>query len=411
MNILYFGKVCEENVFKEKEKKQQPFFVAQYMYEKALCDEFIKNKNIDLEIVSIYQTEYFPKDIMFFNKRSKEGYKVKLKYLKFINLPYLRELSYFISTCFCILNWWARNREEKNNKCIYSSCHFPPVSLAIVIMGKVLSIKKIVTFTDLSLFTFSSERINKMKAYKKVLMTPYVGLVNKLQKSYDGYILFSKTMNDVVNPYNKPYCVVEGMYNGGQLNFDTKAVKQHAIAHAGTLNEEVGIKKILDVFDLIEDQEVELYLIGKGDMTKEIENRSKTNKSIKYLGFMPKGEVFEYLKSAKLLVNLRNPSDIYTRYSFPSKIFEYMVSGTPVLTTKLEGIPKEYYDYLYTVNSYDSEVIKDKIIEIITKSEDELFEFGIKAREFVLKEKNSKKQSEKIVAMINNLLKLSPSSF
>jgi len=338
MDILYFGKICENDIFKRKEKKQQPFFIAQYMYEKALCDELIKNKELDLEIASIYQTEYFPKDILFFNRKNRS--KINLHYLRFINLPYLRELTYFISACICIVNWWMKHR-RKRNKCTYTSCHFLPVSLAIVMMGRILSVKKIVTFTDLSVFTYSSEKINRMKMYKKILMKPYVSLVNKLQRSYDAYILFSKQMNQIVNLHNKPYLVVEGIYNSEQLNLDDVDIKVNAIAHAGTLNKEVGIEKILDVFDLIDDQDLELWLIGKGDITEEIMKRSKSDKRIKYLGFMPRSEVFDKLKKVKLLVNMRNPDDVYTKYSFPSKMFEYMASGTPVLTTKLDGIPEE----------------------------------------------------------------------
>ena len=60
------------------------------------------------------------------------------------------------------------------------------------------------------------------------------------------------------------------------------------------------------------------------------------------------------MKEAKLLINLRNPEDKYTKYSFPSKTFEYMVSGTPFFTTKLEGIPSEYYNYLYCIDSYET---------------------------------------------------------
>lgn len=403
MNILYFGKICDNDLFKKKEKNKQPYFIAQYMYEKALCDEFLKNEELDLEIISIYQTEYFPKDSLFFYRNSKE--KNKIDYLKFINLPYLRELTYFISACIHIIKWYIKHKGEKN-KCIYSSCHFAPVSLAIVIMGKLLSIKRIVTFTDLSLFTYSSEKINKMKVYKKIIMRPYVYLVNMLQKSYDAYILFSKKMNEIVNLNKKPYLVIEGIYNSQHLNLDDINTKANAIAHAGTLNKEYGIEKILNVFALIDDPTLELWLIGKGDMTNEIIEKSKHDNRIKYLGFMQRSEVFEKLKKARLLVNLRNTDDVYTKYSFPSKMFEYMASGTPVLTTKLEGIPHEYYNYLYTTESYNDEVIKNKIVEILNKNDKDRLEFGMKARKYILNEKNSRKQVQKIVNFLRNIFKV-----
>jgi len=69
-----------------------------------------------------------------------------------------------------------------------------------------------------------------------------------------------------------------------------------------------------------------------------------------------------------LLVNLRNPEDNYTNYSFPPELFEYIASCIFIITTKPDGIPDEYYDYLYIVESYELDVIKNKIVEICKKT-------------------------------------------
>src|SRR5699024_8764804 len=135
LNILYFGKVCEDEIFFEKEKKKQPFFIAQYTFEKALCKEIESYKEINLEINSIFQTEYFPNDKLFINKNSNQ---LKYFYLPYLNLPFLREIFFFIMTCIRIIKW----KIKYNNKdsLIYSSNHYPPVSLAIIIIGTILKI-------------------------------------------------------------------------------------------------------------------------------------------------------------------------------------------------------------------------------------------------------------------------------
>ena len=75
------------------------------------------------------------------------------------------------------------------------------------------------------------------------------------------------------------------------------------------------------------------------------------------------------MSNADLLVNLRDSRIEYTKLSFPSKMFDYMASGTPVLTTKLDGIPIEYYDYVFSIDSYSSSSIADKIREILKMDE------------------------------------------
>ena len=304
---------------------------------------------------------------------------------------------FFIDTCIKIINWNKKSKEK--SKCIFANIHYAPVSLAIVTMGKILNIKKAITFTDLSLYTYSKEKQKNMAWYKKMIIKPYIELINKLQKSYDLYILFSKEMNNVVNPYNRPSIVMEGIYNPDKLNFD-KVKKEKAIAYAGKLNKEVGVDKILQVFSKMKDKDLELWLLGSGDMEKEIIEAAKKDKRIKFLGFKTRKEVFEYLKKAKVLVNLRNPKLEYTKYSFPSKTFEYMASGTPFVTTKLEGIPEEYGNYIFFTEHKDEEIIK-KIEEILRKDEKELELLGNKAREFVIENKSAVKQ----VGRINEFLK------
>ena len=71
-----------------------------------------------------------------------------------------------------------------------------------------------------------------------MVIKPYLKLINKLQKSYDLYILFSKQMNNIVNPNNKPFLVMEGIYNPEGLNLK-KVEKKHAITYAGKLNKEM----------------------------------------------------------------------------------------------------------------------------------------------------------------------------
>ena len=77
-----------------------------------------------------------------------------------------------------------------------------------------------------------------------------------------------------------------------------------------------------------------------------------------------------------------------------------MVSGTPLLTTKLPGIPDEYFDCLFTADDFSAGKIAEKMVDILSMPEDELKDFGAKAREFVLTNKNSYIQSGKILEFI-----------
>ena len=53
-------------------------------------------------------------------------------------------------------------------------------------------------------------------------------------------------------------------------------------------------------------------------------------------------------------------------------MIEYMCSGTPFLSSKLEGIPIEYYDYIYTIDQLSKDSVANKFREILAKDENEL---------------------------------------
>ena len=79
-----------------------------------------------------------------------------------------------------------------------------------------------------------------------------------------------------------------------------------------------------------------------------------------------------------------------------------MASGTPLLTTKLPGMPKEYYDFVYFFEDESENGMLETFKSILAKSPEEIHEFGIKARRFVLKQKNNVKQAKKFVDFLND---------
>jgi glycosyltransferase involved in cell wall biosynthesis len=82
---------------------------------------------------------------------------------------------------------------------------------------------------------------------------------------------------------------------------------------------------------------------------------------------------------------------------------EYLISGKPVLMFKLDCIPKEYEDYIYFIDENNTESISRSIIEILSKSNFELNEFGEKARNFIIKNKSNKTQVAKVFNMLNKI--------
>ena len=109
-----------------------------------------------------------------------------------------------------------------------------------------------------------------------------------------------------------------------------------------------------------------------------------------------------YQSNSDLLINPRPSEEEFTKYSFPSKNMEYMTSGTPLLTTKLVGMPEEYYEYVYLFDDESVEGMSKKIDEVLSLSEETRKKTGLKAREFILKEKNNVIQTRKMIDLMKD---------
>ena len=124
------------------------------------------------------------------------------------------------------------------------------------------------------------------------------------------------------------------------------------------------------------------------------------NKRIIYKGVASNEDVVEAELKASLLVNPRPSREEFTRYSFPSKNVEYMVSGTPLLTTPLSGMPVEYYVYLFAEETIEG--YKATLETVLNLSSVELSDKGKKARNFILTKKNNVVQAGRIIDFMNN---------
>ena len=134
---------------------------------------------------------------------------------------------------------------------------------------------------------------------------------------------------------------------------------------------------------------------------KEIEeyiNKSaKEDSRIIFKGRVKHSEVIELQRKATVLINPRRPNGGITKYSFPSKTMEYMVSGTPMIGYKLEGIPVDYYSHMYIPKSESVGVLAECINNVLTLPTKDLNDKSMAAMQFVAQNKNPKVQVKLIL--------------
>jgi glycosyltransferase involved in cell wall biosynthesis len=217
----------------------------------------------------------------------------------------------------------------------------------------------------------------------------------------DAFVVLSDFMYSPLQIGNRPWVRVEGIFNDKESTVVEEKEAFKTILYSGTLAKRYGILNLLDAFLDIKDENYRLWICGDGDAIDEINNRKKVDKRIIYFGQIPREEVLILQKRATVLVNPRTSFFEYTKYSFPSKIMEYLGSGTPCLIHRLPGIPAEYFKYVFVAEEQTAEGLKKSIIEICNLNSEKLIEIGQRAKSFVTNYKTPIKQCEKIFSMVS----------
>lgn len=299
------------------------------------------------------------------------------------------------------LERWIAGKEKEQNVIIIYSTHLPFMEASVELRKKVKDLRILIIIPDFPQFMNNSSAILS-RIHQHINDRLYSKGYERLYAQMDGFIFITEHMKNFIHDFNKPYIVIEGM--ASQFGRDAISyVKEKYIFYGGTLAEKFGVGALLDAFLRIKHSEYKLFLCGNGDTVERIKQLEK-KENICYLGEISNEKVLELQKKATLLINPRQNVGEYTKYSFPSKVMEYFVSGTPTLMYKLDGIPEEYYNYCFSLDDNSTNVLAEKIDQILDMSDNELQKIGTSAKEFVLREKSPKAQCKKIIDFLTNCI-------
>jgi glycosyltransferase involved in cell wall biosynthesis len=173
--------------------------------------------------------------------------------------------------------------------------------------------------------------------------------------------------------------------------------------YAGGLYEEYGVETLIEAFARLPADRFVLRVAGGGPMASRIQRTAKSCKNIEYLGMLSADQLWHSMCSADLLVNPRPTGSHLARSSFPSKTLEYLATGTPVLSTRLDAMSDDYSHILLFAKSDDVGGLALAIREAAEAPIDRLKLLGDAGRAFVLQHRSIEAQGRRIAAFLARL--------
>ncbi len=360
----------------------------------------LKDNGVDLTVYSLPPIKSFPNGSRFCWGKRKERLDdgTEVTWLPTINVVGLKQISAYLSAKHALKKWLKENRNEKD-KVVLSYSVYAPLAKAALKMCKKFGCKTCAIITDPEDYSYK----NSGKGFKSKLLNKMANDTKNLTEQFNGYVFLTKYMIDRYNAVEKPFTIVEGLSNPNLFDGVEAKNRGNEVTYTGVLSKGFGIDKLVRAFSMVKG-DYKLKLFGSGECEEFIKEFSEKDSRIEYMGRVERSFLLSSQRSSKILISVKPSDEEYTKFAFPSKVLEYMTSGTPVLMTRIKGVPDEYFNYCYSIEDESVEGIKTAIENVLAKPSEELETMGEKARRFVIEKKNKTVQCAKIKRLLEEIL-------
>lgn len=348
MSVLFIGGVfAKENQEEIIENTKGYAEFSANIFQQKLINGLKKNGTditvLSAPLVSSYPNRY--KKMYFKGFREEQN---EYRYVKFNNLWGYKNFSRAYSLKKEIKKMVCKEKKVYDIILVY--CAHQPFLEAATYAKKLMSGAKI-CFVVPDLPQYMNLDTNKTKIYD-ILKKIDIDRMKKHISAVDSFVVLTEQMKDVLEVGERPCIVAEGIIDAfpEKAAVSDKDTGIKSIVYAGKLNKAFGIPDLVDAFMSIPGENYRLILCGNGDAKDFVTEKSRLDSRIDYRGQVPPEVAAEIIKNADVLVNPRPDEGEYTKYSFPSKNIEYLVSGKPVVCFMLSGMPREYADFVYPIN-------------------------------------------------------------
>ena len=399
MNILFLGKFYPQTLITTLATDSKgKAGMSNHNFEMSFINGLCQQKDITLKCMTVPSAYSFPYNNKRFFTRG-ESYQYKNTHIHsvgFCNLPVIKEIWSTIALIFTLIKVFSKYEGDKVDVIVNT----PNNGLLNALrLAKIFTRKKItqtVIIPDIPAMVTSMDKQHKIKG---LVLKHRNTRSMKMTSNSDGLVLLTEAMMDFIDK-PVPYIVMEGIVDVESMDGESESPTKEVILYTGTLRKIFGVLNLVQAFQKIKDKDVELWICGSGDSENAIKEAANVDSRIKFYGLVDSQTALKMQRQATILVNPRTSEGEYTKYSFPSKTMEYLLSGKSVIINRLPGIPEEYYQYVYTPKDESVDAMAECISCVLADDMDSRNVKAQSGRNFIVSQKNSRIQTKRILEMI-----------
>lgn len=353
-------------------------------------------------VLSVRPMPSFPRSRQILVRKSQataEHY-ILLEFLPFINITPIKQLTIGFSALWSILRWGLRHTPHR---VVYTFNITVPSAVFTLLGAWITRSKAVAMIYDINV---PGETVPSTYFYKLDYW-----LHKKLLPLFDGLVVITDSISNDFAP-KIPFIRVEGGIKNELVQRFTNVIRKtkngnakspFILVVAGGLDEANGISVILEAFSLLEGDNYRLEIAGAGPLENIVQRAANRDERINFHGFISFDEVLKLYDSADVLVNMRLTKAINTRYFFPSKIMECLISGVSVISTCPGHVSEEFSDFAFLLKEESPVDLANMVKYVASLAPDIRADKAVKAQEYMIRNKTWDVQGLRVVKFINSL--------
>lgn len=384
MDIIYMGLMfCDDSLKDEFKTKRRKVSMAPHKFQTNLIRGIDEQEGINLSVINVPPTGSFPaNNKKLFSKQYRWGR--DNQQISYINLPWIKHKIQEKKLYKCVK---GKIKQSRATFLMVYSLYEPFLKVARSVKKENPEIHVCVIHTD------AVPGRDDMDKYMTKAAKRRGDRAIKLLRCAESFILLSKNLVDPMEVAERPYLILECICDEKQ-QLAKKAKRKDVFLYTGEVSREFGLCELAKAFQQTPD--LQLWICGDGDARNEIQELCTQTGNIRYFGYVAPEKIKTLQDECAYLINPRRPSGTYTKYSFPSKTAEYMMTGKPVIMYKLEAIPDEYDQYVNYLTEDTPQGIAKEIQSIKNLDYESLLRKAQNGREHMLCNRSAN-QAGKIV--------------
>jgi hypothetical protein len=194
-------------------------------------------------------------------------------------------------------------------------------------------------------------------------------LLRRMIAKADVVFPITQALADDWLPNHRRVVVVEGIAPSSRRATPRLPRGKPRILYTGTFSYTL---KTLRMFAKHPEIEAQWTMVGDGPDAASLRQLSERDGRLTIKPFLTGEALNREFEAADFLVNPRDTFWDGARYSFPSKLLDYMTRSLPILSTRLPGIPPEYFECFFPLDDSDDRLFAASLNQALTADQSEI---------------------------------------